>query len=87
MARHTSIGDAYRNRKERRARPNFILAQNHQIRETLEGVAPSARRALAGETAGLRRANLVLKSDRRMGQNRDISAGIDRSDFNGVRPI
>ena len=43
MARHTSIGDAYRNRKDR-ARPNFILAQHHQIR----GPWKELHRRLAG---------------------------------------
>jgi hypothetical protein len=36
------VGDAYRNRKQRRARLNFIWARNHQIRSALEGIAPSA---------------------------------------------
>ena len=39
------VGDAYRNRKERRARLNFIWARNHQIRGALEGIAPSAHPA------------------------------------------
>jgi hypothetical protein len=39
------VGDAYRNRKERRARLNFIWARNHQIRGALEGIAPSAHAA------------------------------------------
>ena len=39
------VGAAYRNRKERRARLNFIWARNHQIRGALEGIAPSAHPA------------------------------------------
>jgi hypothetical protein len=39
------VGEAYRNRKERRARLNFIWARNHQIRGALEGIAPSAHPA------------------------------------------
>jgi len=36
------VGDAYRNRKQRRARLNFIWARNHQIRGALEGITPLA---------------------------------------------
>ena len=36
------VGDAYRNRKQRRARLNFICARNHQIRSALEGITPLA---------------------------------------------
>ena len=36
------VGDVYRNRKERRARLNFIWARNHQIRGALEGITPLA---------------------------------------------
>jgi hypothetical protein len=36
------VGDAYRNRKQRNARLNFIWARNHQIRGALEGITPSA---------------------------------------------
>ena len=36
------VGYAYRNRKERRARLNFIWARNHQIRGALEGITPLA---------------------------------------------
>ncbi len=39
------VGDVYRNRKERRARLNFIWARNHQIRGALEGIAPTAHPA------------------------------------------
>ena len=39
------VGDAYRNRKERSARLNFIWARNHQIRRALEGIAPTAHPA------------------------------------------
>jgi hypothetical protein len=39
------VGDAYRNRKQRRARLNFIWARNHQIRGAVEGIAPSAHPA------------------------------------------
>jgi hypothetical protein len=39
------VGDAYRNRKERRARLQFIWARNHQIRGAVEGIAPSAHPA------------------------------------------
>jgi hypothetical protein len=39
------VGDAYRNRKERRARLNFIWARNHQIRGALEGIMPLAHPA------------------------------------------
>jgi hypothetical protein len=39
------VGDVYRNRKERRARLNFIWARNHQIRGALQGIAPSAHPA------------------------------------------
>src|SRR6202140_2767208 len=39
------VGDVYRNRKERRARLNFIWARNHQIRGAVEGIAPSAHPA------------------------------------------
>jgi len=39
------VGDAYRNRKERRARLQFIWARNHQIRGALEGIAPTAHPA------------------------------------------
>ena len=35
-------GEIYRNRKERSARLNFILARNCQIRGALEGIAPLA---------------------------------------------
>jgi len=34
------VGGVYRNRKERSARLNFILARNHQIRGALEGITP-----------------------------------------------
>jgi hypothetical protein len=36
------VGGAYRNRKERSARLNFILARNHQIRGAVEGITPLA---------------------------------------------
>jgi hypothetical protein len=36
------VGDAYRNRKQRSARLNFICARNHQIRGALEGITPLA---------------------------------------------
>ena len=36
------IGDAYRNRKQRSARLNFISARNHQIRGALEAITPFA---------------------------------------------
>ena len=36
------VGDAYRNRKQRSARLNFIFARNHQIRSALEGITPLA---------------------------------------------
>ena len=36
------IGGVYRNRKERRARLNFIWARNHQIRGAVEGIATVA---------------------------------------------
>ena len=36
------VGGVYRNRKERRARLNFIWARNHQIRGALEGITPLA---------------------------------------------
>jgi len=36
------IGNVYRNRKERRARLNFIWARNHQIRGAVEGIATVA---------------------------------------------
>jgi hypothetical protein len=36
------VGGVYRNRKERSARLNFILARNHQIRGALEGITPFA---------------------------------------------
>ena len=36
------VGDAYRNRKQRSARLNFIWARNHQIRGALEGITPLA---------------------------------------------
>ncbi len=39
------VGDAYRNRKERSARLNFIWARNHQIRGALEGITPLAHPA------------------------------------------
>jgi hypothetical protein len=39
------VGDAYRNRKERRARLQSIWARNHQIRGAVEGIAPSAHPA------------------------------------------
>ena len=39
------VGDAYRNRKQRSARLNFIWARNHQIRGALEGITPLAHPA------------------------------------------
>lgn len=36
------VGEAYRNRKQRSARLNFIWARNHQIRGALEGITPLA---------------------------------------------
>lgn len=39
------VGDVYRNRKQRRARLNFIWARNHQIRGALDGIAPLAHPA------------------------------------------
>jgi hypothetical protein len=36
------VGRVYRNRKARRARLNFILARNHQIRGAVEGITPLA---------------------------------------------
>ena len=36
------VGDAYRNRKQRSARLNFIWDRNHQIRGALEGITPLA---------------------------------------------
>jgi hypothetical protein len=39
------VGDAYRNRKERSSRLNFIWARNHQIRCALEGITPLAHPA------------------------------------------
>jgi hypothetical protein len=36
------VGDAYRNRKQRSARLNFICARNHQIRGALEAITPLA---------------------------------------------
>jgi hypothetical protein len=39
------VGEAYRNRKERRARLNFIWARNHRIRGALEGITPLAHPA------------------------------------------
>ena len=39
------VGDAYRQRKERRERLNFIWARNHHIRGALEGIAPLAHPA------------------------------------------
>ena len=36
------VGNAYRNRKQRSARLNFIWARNHQIRGALEGITPLA---------------------------------------------
>ena len=39
------VRNAYRNRKERRARLNFIWARNHQIRGALEGITPLAHPA------------------------------------------
>jgi hypothetical protein len=36
------VADAYRNRKQRSARLNFIFARNHQIRGALEGITPLA---------------------------------------------
>jgi hypothetical protein len=36
------VGGVYRNRKERSARLNFIVARNHQIRGALEGITPFA---------------------------------------------
>jgi hypothetical protein len=34
------VGEAYRTRKQRSARLNFIWARNHQIRGALEGITP-----------------------------------------------
>jgi hypothetical protein len=39
------VGDTYRNRKERRARLEFIWARNHHIRGAVEGIAPLAHPA------------------------------------------
>jgi hypothetical protein len=36
------VGDAYRNRKQRSAKLNFICARSHQIRNALEGITPLA---------------------------------------------
>jgi len=36
------VGDAYRNRKQRSARLNFIWARNHQIRSAVEGITTVA---------------------------------------------
>jgi hypothetical protein len=36
------VGGVYRNRKERKARLDFIWARNHQIRGALEGITPLA---------------------------------------------
>ena len=36
------VSEAYRNRKQRSARLNFIWARNHQIRGALEGITPLA---------------------------------------------
>lgn len=36
------VGDAYRNRKHRSVRLNFIMVRNHQIRGALEGINPAA---------------------------------------------
>jgi len=36
------VSDAYRNRKQRKARLHFIWARNHQIRGALEGITPLA---------------------------------------------
>jgi hypothetical protein len=36
------VGGAYRNRKQRSERLNFIWARNHQIRGALEGITPLA---------------------------------------------
>ena len=36
------VGNAYRNRKQRSARLNFICARNRQIRSALEGITPLA---------------------------------------------
>jgi hypothetical protein len=36
------VGGVYRNRRERRARLNFIWARNHQIRGAVEGITPLA---------------------------------------------
>jgi hypothetical protein len=36
------VGGVYRNRKERRARLNFIWARSHQIRDAVEGISPLA---------------------------------------------
>lgn len=39
------VGGVYRNRKERSARLNFILARNHQIRRAVAGITPLAHPA------------------------------------------
>ncbi len=39
------VGDAYRNRKQRSARLNFIWARNHHIRGAVEGITPLAHPA------------------------------------------
>src|ERR1700679_3824804 len=39
------VGDAYRNRKDRRARLQFIWARNHHIRGAVEGITPLAHPA------------------------------------------
>ena len=39
------VGGIYRNRKQRRARLNFISARNHQIRGALEAINPFAHPA------------------------------------------
>jgi|SRR5580698_7521426 hypothetical protein len=39
------VGDAFRNRKKRSARLNFIWARNHQIRGAVDGITPLAHPA------------------------------------------
>jgi hypothetical protein len=39
------VGGVYRNRKQRRARLNFIWARNHHIRGAVEGITPLAHPA------------------------------------------
>jgi hypothetical protein len=39
------VGDIYKNRKQRRARLNFIWARNHHIRGAVEGITPLAHPA------------------------------------------